>query len=116
MLHTRIGPSHSVTSPNPKSDTFRISTARLDVISSKTLLRTLSQPLPSPLVKVASVLSGRRGTIITREEFVTEIWGEFASGGPLSAEAMISQYVALLRTHGLQIATFRARGYGIGLP
>ena len=54
------------------------------------------------------------GAIVARDQFVTEIWGERASGGPLSAEAMIGLYVALLRTRGLQITTFRARGYGIG--
>jgi len=116
MLHVRIHPSQPATSPNPKSDDLLPSTCRLDVIGSKTLLRVLSQSLPLPVVKVASVLSGRRGAIITREDFVTEIWGECASGGPLSAEIMIGQYVALLRGLGLQIATFRARGYGIGLP
>jgi len=116
MLNAQIHLPQSATSPDARSDHLLPSTCRLEVIDAKTLLRVLSQPLSLPLVKVASVLSSRRGTIVTREEFATEIWGEFASGGPLSAETMIGQYVAVLRAHGLQIATFRARGYGVGLP
>ena len=99
---------------NSKSDDLQPSIGRLDVVSSKTLLRVLSQPLPLSLAKVAGVLSERRGMIVARDKFVTEIWGDCASGGPLSAEAMIGLYVCLLRNHGLQITTFRARGYGIG--
>ena len=114
MVHTRTSPLPPG-SIDPRSNHSLPTTSRLDIVNSKTLLRTLSEPLPLPLAKVAGALSGRRGAIITRDEFVAEIWGELASGGPLSAELMICQYVALLRSRGLQIATFRARGYGIGL-
>lgn len=101
--------------PEGEGEVAGISINRLDVIGSKTLLRILARPLPLPLETVASVLSGRRGAIVARHEIVDEIWGECASGGPLSAKAMIGLYVALLRARGLPIATFRARGYGIGI-
>jgi DNA-binding winged helix-turn-helix (wHTH) protein len=114
MLHGQKRPSRLGSSLCSKSDDLPPLVCRLDVVSSKTLLRVLSQPLPLSLAKIASLLSERRGAIVARDQFVTEIWGERASGGPLSAEAMIGLYVALLRTRGLRITTFRARGYGIG--
>jgi DNA-binding response OmpR family regulator len=114
MLRDQTRPSQLGSSLGSTSDDLPPITCRLDVVSSETLLRILSQPLPLSLAKIASVLSERRGAIVAREEFVTEIWGKCPSGGPLSAKAMIGLYVCSLRTRGLQITTFRARGYGIG--
>jgi DNA-binding response OmpR family regulator len=93
----------------------RNSTGQLDIVGSKALLRVLDRPLRPPIEKVAGVLSSRRGAIVPRDDIISEIWDECASGGPLSADALVGLYVAVLRRAGLPITTFRARGYSVGL-
>ena len=75
------------------------------------LLRALKSVERPCSLRLASLLSSRRGRVFPPDEVFDALWGDDPDGGPMATRNVVSVYAHYLRLAGLEVRSESNRGY-----